>query len=778
VNEKVLYGFLAWYVALFAVFAAAAVGSVHAGFQVAVTFGGLGSFFLALLAARARHDRVSVPAMFLFLAGLFVVTLLQVVPLPLWIVERLSPHLGELRVRLGHDTSPLAYDGPATLFAAFRLAGLAGFLFAAYQVTRHGMFTQRMMQVLAFGGAILAALALFHELAGISRMYGLFTPQASPRFFLPFVNENHAAGFYGFVFFVLLSLGMGETSPRLRGFTLALAFLPFLAVIWTGSRAGIAALGAGILIWWFLARLARDASMSMTWFGLAFIGLLVSIPLMDFYVVPFLSSPTGLEEDMKLMMWKDAAPLLVDHLWTGVGRGGFGSAYPFYYDQQDRVAIDYVESLPLQFLVDYGAVVASTVLVAGAVVVTRYFRRIRLRVWKVGLIAAVATLVLQNLFDFNLSFFGTALPLTVALGVLSAQRYHGTRRPMRKWVFGWAALGVPWTATVVGAVVAIPLWVWPHRLEVERAKVTALAERREWVELARVAADAQRRHPADYYLSAMRGLSETFVPGGQPLRWIGLASWLFPRHHYPELMAARVLARWNKSSQARVQYARALRKGAPLTWRLLVELRPHVQAPADLLEVVPRPAWNRLADLLPEAEREPVCREMLPRHPDLGPACVRLLLARSLSQRDWPLVERLALLEGGRARGQLRPAALRLAALHGQGRLAEADLLLTQALRQFPRQGIMCAAAMMRVCRDQGKEAALTWARRKLDSRGITPAHGQILLEAMLRLVPPQSAEAITFQNRLEALRRGGRSPADRDLFVLLGFLYDPTLCK
>ena len=37
-NEKALYGFLAWYVALFAVFAAAAVGSVHAGFQIAVTF--------------------------------------------------------------------------------------------------------------------------------------------------------------------------------------------------------------------------------------------------------------------------------------------------------------------------------------------------------------------------------------------------------------------------------------------------------------------------------------------------------------------------------------------------------------------------------------------------------------------------------------------------------------------------------------------------------------------------------------------------------------------
>ena len=777
-SEKALYGFLAHYVGLFAVFAAAAIGGVHPGTQVAVAFGGLLSFFLALLAARSRHASVSVPALFLFLVFLFGVTLLQLVPLPLWLVGRLSPHLAELRGRLGHGASPLAYDSPATLFSAFQLAGTAGFLFAAYQVTRHGMFTQRMVQVLAFFGAALAALALFHELAGLQLMYGLYRPSESTHYFLPFVNSNHAAGFYGFIFFVLLSLGMGETSPRLRFFTLGCAFLPFLAVIWTGSRGGIGALGAGILIWWVLARLARDAAPSMTWIGLAFIGLLVSIPLMDQYVLPFLAEPTGLEEDVKFHMWRNAVPLLSDHLWTGVGRGGFGAVYPFYYDLPDRISADYVENLPLQFLIDYGAVIASTLLVAGAVVVTRYFRRIRLRVWKAGLIAGVVTLGLQNLVDFNLSFPGTALPLTLVLGVLSAQRYHGKRRPMRKWVFGWAALGIPWTAVTVAALVAIPTWVLPHRLETERARVVALGAEREWDKMARAAAEAQRRHPADLQLSAMRGLAETFVPKGQPLRWIGLSSWLFPRHHYPELMAARVLARWNRSSQAALQYARALDKGAPLNWRMIEELRPHVAGPAGLLDVVPSASWDRLVDLLPLPEREPVCRALLPRRLRLGPTCVRLLLARAQEQRDWLLVERLAILEASRAPGQFRPIALRLWALHGQGKAAELEALLTRARRQFPRHGSMCAVSMMQVCREQGREAALAWGRGKLDARGLTPAHAQILLEAMLGLTAPQSPEAIGLQNRLEALRRGGRPAADRDLFVLLNFLFDPASCK
>ncbi len=776
-SEKALYGFLAYYVALLAVFAAAAIGSVHPWSQMVVTYGGLFSFFIALLAARTRHAAVSVPALFLFFVLLFLVMLLQVLPLPLTVVEFLNPHLAEVRTRLGHTSSPLAYDAPATLFAAFQLAGYAGFLFSAYQVTRHGMYTQRMVQVLAFGGTLLAILALVHAMGKFSRMYGLYLPETSSSYFLPFVNSNHASGFYGFIFFVMLSLGMGETSPRLRFFTLGCAFLPFLAVIWTGSRSGIAAVGAGIVIWWLLAQLARDSAPKLTWILIAFIGLLVSIPLMDFYVLPFLNEPTGLDEDVKIRMWQNAIPMLTDHLWTGVGRGGFSSVYPYYYQLSSRMSADYIECLPLQFYLDYGVVVGSAVLAAGAVVLVRYFRRIRLRIWKAGLIAAVLTLFLQNLFDFNLEFAGTALPLVVVLGVLSAQRYHGQRRPMHKWVFGWTALGVPWTAAFVSALVAIPMWVLPHRLEVERQEVSALGARRQWAEMARTAAEAQQRHPSDFVLAATRGMAETYVPGGQPLRWIGLASWLFPQHYYPELMAARVLAGWKKSSQAAMQYGRALRKGAPLNWRLLEEIRPHVKDPAAFLDIVPPASWNQLVELLPPEQRPPVCR-LIMKQARLGPTCAATLTTRALAEQDWPLVEQLAIHESARSPGQLRPIVLRLRSLQGQGRTAEAEKILASAIRQFPRNGVMCAAAMMQVCRAEGTAAALQWMRRKLDSRQLTPANALILLEAVQRLVPPQSPEGISAQNQLQTLQRGGRTAADRDLFLLLDFLWNPASCK
>ena len=776
-SEKAIYGFLAHYVALFAVFAAAAIGSVHPEAQMVVVFGGLFSFFVALLAARTRHSGVSVPALFLFFVLLFLVTLLQVIPLPLPLVEVLNPHLAEIRSRLGHTSSPLAYDAPATLFAAFQLAGYAGFLFSAYQVTRHGMYTQRMVQVMAFAGTLLATIALVHQFAGFTRMYGLFKPQSSPTFFLPFVNSNHAAGYYGFIFFVMLSLGMGETSPRLRFFTLGCSFLPFLAVIWTGSRAGIAALGAGILVWWFLAQLSRDMAPKLTWILLAFIGLLVSIPLMDFYVIPFINSPTGLEEDVKFQMWQNAVPLVSDHLWTGVGRGGFSSVYPYYYQLPDRMSADYVENLPLQFFIDYGLVVGSAIVGAAAVVLVRYFRRIRLRIWKAGLIAAVITLLIQNVFDFNLEFAGTALSLVVVLGVLSAQRYHGKRRPMRKWIFGWLALGIPWTAAFVAAAVALPLWVLPGRLEAERKHVAELGAQRKWAEMAKAAEQAQGRHPSDYYLAATRGLAETFVPGGQPLRWIGLASWLFPRHYYPELMAARVLSRWNKSSQAVMQYERALRKGAPLSWRLLEEIRPHVKSPVEFLNVVPQRSWNSLVELLPQDQRPPVCREIM-KHASLGPTCAGTLIAQALSEQDWPLLEQLAIREIGRSPGQLRPVALRMRSLHGQGRAEELEKVLAQAIGQFPRNGVICSARMMQICRTEGKDAALLWVRKKLESRQLTPANSLILLEALQRIVPPQSPEAISAQNQIQTLRRGGRNAQDRDLFLLLDFLWNPDACK
>ncbi len=503
-GENRIHALLAHGVGLFAVAAPALMGSVHPLTRTALIFGGLGLFLLAVAGARTRHRRISFPLLFVLYLIAFLVALLQCIPLPVSWLEYPSPHLADLRTRLGHDFSPLAYDPPAALLEAFETLSIAGLLFAAYQVTRQGTYTQRMVQIVAFGGALLAAVAFFHHFAGVSRMYGLYAPQNTASFFVPFVNSNHAAGYYAFIFFVLLSLGIAEPGSRLRAFTLAAAALPFLAVLWTGSRAGIAALGAGVLLWRVFSRFARDGAGSGTAIFLTLVGLLVAIPLMDFFVAPFLQSPSGLDEDVKIRMWENVWPLVRDHAWTGTGPGAFSSVYPHYHALPDRVHLDYAENIVLQFASDYGLLAAGIFFAGGAFLLARYLRHIRMRAWKAGLLAAASTLILQNLFDFNLEFPGTALPLAVILGVLAAQHYHGDEAPpklvARPAVF-WS-LGI---LSLAGALFAVPFYALPHGLEKERAQAAALAQERRFSEAAAAAADAQTRHLADDTLAAIRG---------------------------------------------------------------------------------------------------------------------------------------------------------------------------------------------------------------------------------------------------------------------------------
>lgn len=776
-SEKSIHGFLAHVVGFFAVAAPALMGSVHPLARTVLIFGGFFCFFTAIASAGRRHSRVSLPLVFLLMLVMGFVGLLQCIPLPVGWLEILSPHLADLQGRLGHSAAPLAYDTPAALMEAFELLSMAGFLFAAYQVTREGTHTQRMVQIIGFGGALLAAVAFFHHFAGVSRMYGLYEPQMSRSFFVPFVNSNHAAGYYAFIFFVLLSLGIAEPGMRLRIFTLSAAALPFLAVLWTGSRAGIAALGAGVVIWRVFNGFSRDTAESGTDAFLVIMGILVAIPLMDFFVTPFLQTPAGLDEDVKVRMWAIAWPLVRDHAWTGIGPGSFSSVFPYYHDFSDHVHMDYAENIAIQFAADYGIVLAFLAGTACLILCVRYLRLIRMRAWKAGLLAAVATLGLQNLFDFNLEFPGTALPFFVVLGVLSAQRYHDAYgQKIKKYLFRPATLWVPGVLLSAGAVFAVPLYAVPYELEKERAKVIDWSHQRKWPEMAAAAARAQKRHPADAMLAAARGFAETFVPRGTPLRWIGLASWLYPRHPYPDLMAARVLAAWKRPQQALLQYRLALEKGAPLNLRLVQEIRPLLSGKQAITDVVPPRAWNALVPLLPGQERIPVCRVVLESGVPQLP-CVQLLMREALRQKDWAFIVRLSALEEGLSGSSPRVAALRLRALHEQGLHGEFETHLQEAIRRHPRSGVMKAASMMLLCRLRGLPEALKWARDRVDSRELAPAQAFFLVQAALRLQDSDTAEAVFWRRRLDLLASAGKAAGDAEAFQLLDFLWTPAFC-
>ncbi|MGM0595698.1 MAG: O-antigen ligase family protein [Myxococcota bacterium] len=593
-----------------AIFAFFMIGSVHLDVQLAIIASVFISGIWIAIFQWLRHKQVSLvfPFFLFILTSLWVI--FQAVPLPLHWLEFLSPHLYNLLDRTGHQSKhPLSYEPAATILEAAKIFSYGIFFLVVWHISRRRNYHRLLIQFVAYSGVFLALTALIHHYFSLNAIYGFYVPQKSESFLVPFVNSNHAGGFYTFIFFLLAGLGFSEKKDRLRNLTLFSLFFPFLVVIHSGSRGALLALSTGLFIFFSFYYRQNRKKLSFSFIVVIYVLLAASVPLMDFYVLPFTQSKSTLDQDMKIRLWKDNLDLGKDHLATGVGKGSFRSVIPHYINPEVGVMPSYAENVILQQIVDLGLFFSFFLLLSLVLFIFYFFRRVKIDTYKLGLVLAALALFIQNIFDFNLEFPGTALPLFLVVGVLSAQK--GKKKIHRRFrVHPLVFLG--------GLVLVFLPLLWgvftksrPFELEKERSVAVKLVNSNNFLKLESYTAKAVKRHPSDYFLATLRGISLMHVEGGKPLKWIGLASWLFPGHYYPELAAARILRVWGRNNQAKIQYRRALSKRAPLNWELIKEIRSIEPDSAALTQIVPPNRWISLKRLLPGDERYHVCKRIV-----------------------------------------------------------------------------------------------------------------------------------------------------------------------
>src|SRR5262249_46749211 len=100
---------------------------------------------------------------------------------------------------------------------------------------------------------------------------------------------------------------------------------------------------------------------------------------------------------------------------------------------------------------------------------------------------------------------------------------------------------------------------------------------------------AQARHPADYFLDAL--VAERLARDDHPdtIRWLNAAIYLNPRYSDAHLIAARLLARAGRKSQALFEYrnAAATARDARAVWEYAVTTYPALD---DLVATCPEEA--------------------------------------------------------------------------------------------------------------------------------------------------------------------------------------------
>lgn len=666
---------------------------------------------LACVGARRQRMGVRVHPVAWGLALVAAACLVQLVPLPQGLLRLLSPSAAELHdfalapLGLG-GARPVSLDTPSTWRElAKHLSYLAAFV-AAAQVARSRRARKRLLGALALSGALVAVIGYGHQLVGAQRLFGVLAFQhATPPLLTPFGNPNHLAGFLIVSSTLALGLFLSARGQE-RAWVWGAAFLACgVAVLLSLSRAGIFFFGVALALLGALVLVGQRAGSQgrgvarLVWVLLGAVGTAgIGGYLALDRLLAEASTADSLEKlrASKIDLWPAIASAARQYWIAGMGRGAFQLGFSRFQQVLPGNTFSHPENLLLQLWAELGLPAALAVIALALWGFAKLLRRASGSVVDVAAVAAVAALVLHNLFDFNLELPACAVALWIALGCLSRPGESadepvpeiswwrdGVRLPARPAILAAAGLA---------AVSGLCLLAGRSTLEAAEAELNAAAAHGSPEEVRKLALRLIDRHPADHLLYDIvgRAYARSGADPRQALAFVNRALFLRPIDAEAHLTAARSLLRLGKRSQAFLEYrlaaegvdTQAVLNEAVLLARSVEELEALVpRTPILVCEVAERLAAAGRGDdavaLLSWAT------EAVAEHPEVARVWRRLAAAQ-IARGD-PAAALASIDEAERrAPGDPEPVILQSNALWAMGKREEAAALLDARVVKQP----------------------------------------------------------------------------------------------
>jgi O-antigen ligase len=401
---------------------------------------------LSTVKGLGRHDL----RLLLIAAPLLVAVGLQILPLPASFVHPIAHQhafSGQLESSSRSlETISIARDqtGRALLWLCV-LTVLTIAISSALRGSRSGLLT--VTRGVAITGCVIALEGIVQSGAFNGKIYWFWESdwRAAHNYFGPFVNRNHFAGWMILALSVTagwLAVQITKTSEVLQPLgwryrllriasgegtvlwlTATAVLTMYVAVVWTMSRSGIA--GATLS----LAVLSAAALYKMRGRGAgiasaALVGVIIGSAFL-------LKGPQNVAEwygttntlEWRFELWKNSIPMLREAWVLGFGLNTYGNL-TWVYPTTHPVPHAYeAHNDYLQLAVEGGLLVVIPALLVAAMLASIAFRRLRLEMsetawWiRMGAIAGICGLALQEITDFSLQIPGVATLFAVVVAI-------------------------------------------------------------------------------------------------------------------------------------------------------------------------------------------------------------------------------------------------------------------------------------------------------------------------------------------------------------------------
>ena len=320
------------------------------------------------------------------------------------------------------------------------VADLAFFFLAVQLFAGAGSRTLRAfgLAVLVFAGAM-GLFAIVQFASGTHRIYGIVDTPGG--LFGPYVNPDHFAGLMEMLIpvAVLYIAGRrGRSSLEASVWRVIAVTLALASLLLSGSRAGLLALSAEILIATIALRTAGARTTERRRLAMAAVTLFAGVMLFAYvdpgWVAKKLGSVAHVNSawanwagDRKSMAL-DSLRMCRDHPLLGVGLGDFETAYPRYQSFPSDLWIDHAHN-------DYAEAVAETGLVGALLILSALalFLRLAFRDWgdpfrsqagwiRLGAALGCCGMLVHSFLDFNLHIPANAAWFAVLAGIATTER--------------------------------------------------------------------------------------------------------------------------------------------------------------------------------------------------------------------------------------------------------------------------------------------------------------------------------------------------------------------
>lgn len=320
-----------------------------------------------------------------------------------------------------------------TLVFAMHIIALGLFLSMALSAIDSVKRIRKVVMLISIFGFAFAFFAIIQSFLSPTKIYGVYEA-AFAKPFGSFVNRHNFAAYMEMCIAIpmgLLLQGALKKDKRLLFGTAAA--LMAVALLMSGSRGGLVALGAEVVLLLILARgrIMRGRVWPKAVLGVLLVGVIVAgAAFIGGETSMSRVSETAASEDFstkRTMIWKVTLDVIKNNLPLGAGFGAFGAAYTPYDSQNGLERVEQAHNDYLQILADAGIVgfvigclFIFAVVRAGSNVLKS--ENVYRRGVGVGALAGIFGVLVHSLFDFVLHTTAVSILFLMLLALLSASQ--------------------------------------------------------------------------------------------------------------------------------------------------------------------------------------------------------------------------------------------------------------------------------------------------------------------------------------------------------------------